>query len=426
MKLLCIGDIHLGRRPSRLPQEVLDRLGGTVPGPAAAWRRAVEYAVAQGVDAVLLAGDVVEQADDFYEAYADLQAGVQRLAGAGIRVLAVAGNHDVEVLPRLAEAVDGVRLLGAGGRWEAQTIEGADGTRARVVGWSFPAPQAPTSPLAGGLPERDPLPTLGLLHCDRDQTGSRHAPVRSAELAAAPVDAWLLGHIHRPDALEGPRPSGYLGSLTGLDPGEPGVHGPWLLEVAADGGLAIGQAALAPLRWEVLTVPVDGLEQAADVHRRVTEAVAALHAEVAQAARPPAAVGCRLRFEGRTQLRAELERTLHQDDPRHAPLERDGVVYFVHDWRLQTLPAIDLEELARGTDPVGLLAARLLLLRGPDCAARRALIEGAQRELAAVAEGPPCNTLGETPPGAERTAEVLEAAALKALDDLLAQREAAG
>lgn len=422
MKLLCIGDIHLGRRPSRLAQEVLEQLGGMVPGPTVAWQRSVEHAVAEGVDAVLLAGDVVEQADDFYEAYADLQAGVQRLTEAGIRVLAVAGNHDVEVLPRLTEAVEEVRLLGAGGWWEAEIVEDADQTRVRVVGWSFPVAQVSASPLADGLPEREPLPTVGLLHCDRDQTGSRHAPVRSTELAAAPVDAWLLGHIHRPDALEGPHPSGYLGSVTGLDPSEPGVRGPWVLEVAADGSLAIEQVALAPLRWDLLTVSVDGLEQAEEVHRRVTEAIAGLHAEVSRAEQPPAAVGCRLRFEGRTHLRGEIERTLNQDDPRHAPLQRDGVVYFVHDWRLETLPPIDLEELAQGTDPVGLLAKKLLLLRGPNCEARRELVEEARRELAPVAEAPPYNALGEAPPGAERTAEILEAAAMKALDDLLAQQ----
>ena len=71
---------------------------------------------------MLLAGDVVEQEDDFYEAYGDLRRGVDRLAAAGVPVLGVSGNHDVQVLPRLADAVPGFRLLGRGGAWEARDV----------------------------------------------------------------------------------------------------------------------------------------------------------------------------------------------------------------------------------------------------------------------------------------------------------------
>jgi exonuclease SbcC len=134
-------------------------------------------------------------------------------------VLGVAGNHDVQVLPRLADSVPGFGLLGRGGRWEVVELRSRDGGQIRVAGWSFPAAQVRTSPLADGLSVAGPGTGLlvGLLHCDRDVAGSPYAPVRSAELEAAPVDAWLLGHIHRPGVLSPPRPMGYLGSLCGLD-----------------------------------------------------------------------------------------------------------------------------------------------------------------------------------------------------------------
>jgi hypothetical protein len=66
MRLLAVGDIHLGVRPSRLPEE-LQELARSL-GPAEAWRRTVEVAVERHVDAVLLAGDVVDRDDDFFEA----------------------------------------------------------------------------------------------------------------------------------------------------------------------------------------------------------------------------------------------------------------------------------------------------------------------------------------------------------------------
>lgn len=423
MKLLCIADIHLGRQPSRVPEVVSGRFEAGELGPAGAWTRSVDYAITSGVDAVLLAGDVVEQADDFHEAFVDLRAGVERLSEAGIAVLGVTGNHDVQVLPRLARRLSGFRLLGAGGNWEAALVAGADGAQVRVVGWSFPSQRVPTSPLAAALPERDALPTIGLLHCDRNQPASPYAPVAASELEQAPVDAWLLGHIHKPDSLAGTRPMGYLGSLTGLDPGESGAHGPWLLEVSDNGALAIEQVPLAPLRWTEVGVDVADLEVAEDVHGRITEAVESRHADIAEARHWPAAIGCRLRLTGRSALRHKLERALNADDPCAAPIDRDGVVYFIHDWRLDLLPALDLAEAARGTDPVALLARKLLVLQGGDSGERRRLIADARERLAAVPRQRPYHTLGAEPPSDAQVAATLEAAARRALDDLLAQRE---
>ncbi len=423
MKLLCTADIHLGRQVARLPAALLERIERRALSPAAAWERLVELALERRVDALLLAGDVVEQDDDFYEALADLRRGVERLAAAGVRVLAVAGNHDVTVLPRLAAAGAGVELLGAGGRWSAVELVGGDGGRARVVGWSFPERTVATSPLEAPLPQRSGLPTIGLLHCDRGQTASRYAPVSAARLQAAPVDAWLLGHVHRPDALAGPRPIGYLGSLTGMDAGEPGPHGPWLLELPAAGEPRITQLPLAPLRWETLEVDVSDLAEADAVHGRVVAAIDALHAELAGEA---LAVGCRLRLVGRSSLRRELERSLVAGEPRRVAQERDDRLYFIHDWCVQVAPAVDLEQLARGDDPAGLLARRLLLLRGEEGPRRRDLVRRAQQRLAAVSERASFTGLdpeARLPPDDVATAALLERAALQALDALLAQRE---
>lgn len=426
LKLLCVGDIHLGRQPSRLPEVLLERVPGRDLTPAAAWRRTVAAALHQGVDAVLLAGDVVEQRDDFYEAYDDLRRGVERLTAAGIQVLAVAGNHDVEVLPRLADAVPGVRLLGRRGTWETHMLPGGGGVALDVVGWSFPEAVVTANPLHAGLPPRRAVTTVGLLHCDRDQTGSRYAPVRSSELDAAPVDAWLLGHIHKPDALGAPRPMGYLGSLSGLDPGETGPHGPWLLEIADRWAMTIEHLPLAPLRWEEVDIPVDDLPAADDIHGRVVEALSRLHEDIAPAPQPPRAVGCRLRLTGRTALRHALERALAAADPRRICHERGDTVYFIHDWRLEALPAIDLQDLARASDPAGLVARKLQVLRGADSPARRQLIEGARQALQGACNSAEFADLAVAPPDETQAAAVLERAALRALDELLAQREASG
>ncbi|MFS8609653.1 MAG: metallophosphoesterase, partial [Gammaproteobacteria bacterium] len=100
LKILAIGDLHLGRVPSRLPADLRD--DARRYGPSEVLERIVRYATESRIDAVVLAGDVVEHDYDFFEAYRDLRGTVGRLLAAGIRVLAVAGNHDTVVLPRLA------------------------------------------------------------------------------------------------------------------------------------------------------------------------------------------------------------------------------------------------------------------------------------------------------------------------------------
>lgn len=421
MKILCVGDIHLGRQPSRLPPDVLERVNVRELSPSGAWRRTVDEALRLQVDAVLLAGDVVEQENDFYEAYADLRGGIEKLTQADVRVLGVAGNHDVQVLPQLANVLPNFHLLGSNGQWEAEAISGRDGTEVRVLGWSFPRNVVTTSPLTQGMPARGPGTTIGLLHCDRDAPGSQYAPVRSTDLAAAPVDAWLLGHIHKPDALSGPRPMGYLGSLTGLDPGEPGEHGPWLLE-AGSAEPVIGQIPLAPLRWVAREVDLNELKRPEDVHQRITAALDELHEEISAAQVRPLAVGCRLRLTGRTRHRDEITRVLRADDPCERADERDGILYFVETWRLEALPEVDLEELASGSDPAALLARKLLILRNPQAEEHTELVASLQHRLAETVNERNFFALHADAPDHDQTVEIATAAALRALDMLLTQR----
>jgi len=260
---MAIGDVHLGMRPGSLPEE-LDREGVDPRDltPEAALLAAVESAIEFGVDAVLFAGDVVESTNARYEALRPLEFAVKRLLDAKIRVLAVVGNHDVEALPRLARMIEGFELLGEGGRWQARVIEKTgnktgnnarnnarnnagnnarnnakndahnkshdkygedpsrqDGARAagqvsgvavELLGWSFPERQVRSSPVDRLLrnpiaPARPGIVRIGLLHADLDTLSGHYAPITSRELGEVGLDAWLLGHIHKPSLPESSR-----------------------------------------------------------------------------------------------------------------------------------------------------------------------------------------------------------------------------
>lgn len=425
MRLLAVGDLHLGRLPARLPGAVGDRQGARALGPSGALERLVALATRDTVDAVAFAGDVVEQDDDFFEAYAELRRAVEQLTGAGIQVVGVAGNHDGQVLPQLAEEVPGFRLLGAGGTWEAIDLAGADGVTIRVYGWSFPRPQVTESPVAAADFPRNGLPTLGLLHCDRDQPGSHHAPVSTRELDAAGLDAWLLGHIHKPDPLGAEQPSGYLGSVSALRASELGARGPWLYDIGTGGIREVTQWPLAPLRWEALDVDVTGLDAATEARTRILRAANARAEAFAAPPLRPDVLGLRVRLHGRTSLRRQIEGLLTAEELADLPLS-GGVRGFIGRWWMDTRPELDLDALARRPDPVGLLARRLQWLDAadPDDPQHHDLLERARDHLGNAHRESAWSRL-DVPlePEQARVEEWLRQAALTALDALLEQHD---
>lgn len=393
--ILAIGDVHLGTACSGVPGAIsawgVDLAELT---PAAALRLSVDFAIKQQLDAVLFAGDVVESTNARLEAMLPLEESVGRLLAAGIEVIAIAGNHDVGVLPRLAARIDGFTLLGAGGEWEARTISKDGSPVAQVVGWSFGDWYVRESPVAQLLrqPLRTPrplVPRIGLLHADLDASGGHHAPVTRAELDDTGYDAWLLGHVHKPSleglsASTGTRPCGYLGSLVGLDPSETGPHGPWLLTVSSDGGIDVRQIPLAPLRWEQVAVSVEGLEHVEDVPDRLLSEAERLVRRLGEEASVPRALGLRVRLTGTSGCHAEILRWIAGGEWSSMGRVVDGTAVFFNKIVDSMELPLDLAEIALGDDPAALMAQRLLVLRD-DNDRSRALLDKARAALSETA-----------------------------------------
>ncbi len=422
LRILAVGDMHLGRRPSRLPEGLTPRAGEL--GPAAAWQRIVEEVLRENVDVVALAGDLVEHEDDFFEAYRTLRSGIQRLIQADIRVFAVAGNHDSKVLPRLAREVHDLRLLGSDGRWESVTVE-SNGETVTLWGRSLVPGRERDNPLEGVSFERGPGVNLGLLHCDRDQPRSSYGPVSTVELQSAGLDGWLLGHIHRPDSLEPPRPFGYLGSITALDAGEPGPRGPWLLEISRGCCERVEHWVLGPVRWELLTLDCSNLGDPEEVEHRLLAACRKLNETLDASRRPPEVVGLRLRLEGRTGGTAEILAHLERPEYREelpVDLRRH---FFVDRTETAIRPQIELEQLAARADPPGLLAGKLLLLERPETdPERRAFLEQVRKRLEPRASERTWLELGHRGIDEDDLARWVREMGLRLLDRMLIQREA--
>jgi predicted phosphodiesterase len=422
IKLLAAGDLHLGRRPGRLPEALSGR--ATDFAPSEAWRRLVDCAIDESVDALVLAGDVVESDRDYFEALPQLQRGVQRLADAGIATYAVAGNHDVAVLPRLIERVPHAQLLGAGGHWESVAIrDQADATPVVLWGWSFPRARHADSPLRDFPGARTGAVNIGLLHCDRDQLQSPYAPVSGQALTEAGMDAWLLGHIHQPDALSPRIPHGYLGTVTGLDAGEAGPRGPWRVDITDGVITRFEQRHLAPIQWTRLTIDLTDADTAHAIEDRLlTSLEATLEATTRQAGPGPDLHALQIAFTGASDWsEAAVAAALPDPEEVHASPSGHGAQWFIERWNLRTQPTIALDRLARRDDQPGLLARRLRLLARPDDDPERQALLQSARQAAETALGQgQWRQLPGASPDTDTIAEWLEQRGLAALRAMLA------
>jgi len=359
MKLVLTGDLHLGRRSSLLGES-----GGAAHRAAGAWARVVDLAVAEQAT-VLIAGDLIDQENRFYEARGPLRDGLDRLQQAGLTAYAVAGNHDAEALPYLADHLHhpALQVVGRDGQWETIRVQ-HDDEAVELLGWSFPGPAQESSPLPAAWPERTPgVPAIGLLHCDVDAARSRYAPVAAAALAAASRDLWVVGHQHAPRRIEvGGRPAAlYVGSPQALDPGESGAHGCWLLELAPGRPPRPEFRPLSTVRYETPSIDLSGVADKAGWDARVQAAIDALTETVSRESAPWVEVASvRPTFTGEAGVAAELPGWY---DALAAADTFTGSPAVVFDrFSDATTPAVDLAGLATRGDPPGRLARLLLEL----------------------------------------------------------------
>lgn len=376
MRIVAVADVHLGKQPSKAP----DALGHAADlSVAQAWRNLVAYCAEDPPSALLIAGDLVDDDDDLFEATATVSKGVAHLAALGTRVIAVSGNHDQKALQRVAAEVKQLEVLGHGGRWESATLE-VDRERLRVLGWSFPHARHHETPVDDRLRSlaAEPFdgPTIGLLHGDLDATQSPYAPVRRRDLEALPTAAWLLGHQHVTHDLDRQeKPVGYLGSLAASDPGEFGRHGAWEVTLQA-GQITFKHVPLAPLRYERLSVelPHETTPNTSVTH--IQEGIRAALSGTVTEANWLQGIALRLDVTGRLPQAGTVLTELREQNLDNLYMSVGSVTVAVEQHALRLLPPLDLERIAGDNDPLGSAAELLLTLRGERGeAAQQAAIE---------------------------------------------------
>ena len=231
------------------------------------YRNIVDLCISEGVDALLVAGDIYDGADRSLRAQQAFIDGLRSLDSAGIRSFVCHGNHD---------PLDG---------WEARLSYPESCHR---FGPDFAAvpvfPDAPGRGLVYGIsyPTRDVYHnlvarlgqvdaasfTIGLLHANvgGNTDHAFYAPCSLDDLAQSGIDYWALGHVHTCQVLRERAPTVvYPGNPQGRHPNEPGARGVYLVEVDEGGGISLDFRATDTVRWEQASIDISAMETEQDL-----------------------------------------------------------------------------------------------------------------------------------------------------------------
>ena len=360
MRLLCASNLHLGRATYGTPGRLgLDpaRLSMT-----AAWDALVDLARAESVDAVLIAGDLIDRENRRFEPLGPIERGLTALSRDGIPVIAVAGDEDVDALRALVtDAPEGsFRVLGRDGAWETAEIAN-NGETVTVAGWSAPGRAIGGSPVA----DLDLDADVVLLHGTPDGQGRGFAPIPAGAVANSPARLWIAGAPMVPskEELDGATLLA-PGSIAALSPVDVGPRGAWVVDVGD--AVDARQVPLAAIRFDHVDVDLTGANDNAEIETRV---IGALHETLDRAVEQDvashlAAVCAHLTLYGRTGAYSALPGQL-DEIARAVDLQRDGVVLAITSTTNRTEPDVDLGPLLERADPVGETARIIRSLDAP-------------------------------------------------------------
>ncbi len=380
MRLILTGDLHLGRSSSRIS----DSLNPGLLRSVSAWSRIVDLAIQKNAQIVCLSGDITDQANKFWESVGPLKEGINRLAANGILTVAVAGNHDFDVLPQLADQLSSehFKLLGRNGKWERLEVRLTNGEALNINGWSFPDKNVSVSPLESYNLNHDPsIPTIGLIHGDLNAVSSNYAPLALSSLQALSGN-WLLGHIHAPDLITGSSWILYPGSPQALDPGEPGAHGPWVVEIENGNFNQPIQYPISTVWYETLTIDISLVQEAVDLPKIIIEKTEEKVKLILKKGGPFLKhISLRLNLTGNTKIVSQVNE-ITDELVSDFHLLIDSVHVSINKIENNTLPETNLKELAQTGTAVAVVAELLLELEKSEISEKYAeLIQHTVKQL---------------------------------------------
>ena len=190
---------------------------------AKAWDNLVDLCIERRASFLVLAGDIFDEAEAGVAVQIRFHDRLRRLADNGVKVFVCHGNHDPlsDGFHPVGDLPEGVVRFAPGVPQSHRVTLRESGDVVLVSGVSF-GQRSETENLAlrfRSIDQHPGAPHVAVLHANVGGHSGHdpYAPCSYDDLAAAPVDYWALGHIHKRDVR--PLPNGgraaYCGNLQG-------------------------------------------------------------------------------------------------------------------------------------------------------------------------------------------------------------------
>lgn len=293
IKILHTADVHLDSPLTSLALRDESLRQNIQSATRSAFVQIIDSALAENVDALLIAGDLYDGAQRSAKTAAFLTGQLERLRTTGIPVFYIKGNHDAEN-PITGEVAlpDNVHIFdGRGGK---QRLKGKD---VWIHGVSFNGKHAPDSLLGKfGAPVSGAV-NIAMLHTSLAGAAGHdnYAPCSVAELSALGFDYWALGHIHKRQVHSEAPWVVMPGIPQGRDIGEAGSKSATLMTIE-DGQIAVEEISTSIVSFLGHAVDLSGAENDDEIRQRIRQS---LHAPIAEL-RPDHYAILRLTLSGRT------------------------------------------------------------------------------------------------------------------------------
>lgn len=268
LKFIHCADLHLDSPFSGLA-ETSPALGSFLRAASfSAFRNAVDCALRNEADFVLISGDVYDGEDRSVRAQLFFLEQLKRLSDAGISSFTVHGNHDPlsgweldRDLPPLAYRFGSAEVESV-----PLTVKGERvGT---VHGCSYPVRDVRENLARGFAGRRTEGVNIALLHSN---VGGRkghenYAPCSLDDLRAAGMDYWALGHVHSAEILCHDPLVVYPGNIQGRHIGETGKKGVFSVSMGSAGGHPGGRGGVEfipcdVVRWRREALSIEGMQR---------------------------------------------------------------------------------------------------------------------------------------------------------------------
>lgn len=262
MKFLHIADVHLDSPflgLSFLPSELFGQIKNAIQ---LSFEKAVNFAIDNDVDLVLLAGDTFDSIHPTPQSKIFFANQIKRLVDRQIQVVMVLGNHDYsQIDDLLLNESPYFKIIGSNEQIEQVDFMTKSQYKYRVVGFSYQHNHITEDIIAKYPPKSTSIYTIGLAHAGMKQSSvdqNNYAPFTLNEVKDLNYDYFALGHIHLRQVLSQEPWIVYSGNLQGRHVNEKDAKGFYFGQVDEQSqNTQLQFIDVSPIVWQTVDLILD-------------------------------------------------------------------------------------------------------------------------------------------------------------------------